>query len=629
MPIFCSKCGKENRNTSKFCSICATPLPINIPIGLLQTGTMLENRYKIITLIKTGGMGAVYKAVDEKLENICAIKELLPPVYGKQEEYKQITEWFKREAKILAKLDHPNLPKVSDYFAYKGRYYLIMNFIDGENLETILHKEGKPGLQEEKVIEWAKQVLNILKYLHNLQPPVIYRDIKPSNIMLHRDGRAMLIDFGIARIINHDSQIKKTAIGTSGYAPVEQCRGNAEPRSDLYALGATIHYLLTGIEPLPFKFDPLRKMVPSISVEVEDIVMKSLKDRIDERFIDAEEMLKALDVKDKYSIDGNNQKNSNILIQSSNKKQRKGTVKDKLEIKPLLALQAKKSIKTSTTPVPDIYAFEKDKNILVKRYSLIQKIGEGSMGKIYKARDLSTNQTVAIKLLHPELQFGKYIYRFKKVAEDLSKLSHPNIVTFYSLEQDEKNIFLVMEYIVGKKMKTYIEHSSSPMEDVLKCAIQICNALDSAHSMNMIHRDIKPENILINSEANIKILNFGIPQFSRKRSLCEVFKPSKDLQYLAPEYIRGEQFTNISDLYSLGVTLYELLTHQLPFSEGKLNEVFFPQLFEVPIPPTKVNKNIPYELELTLIKLLDKTPTRRFENAKKLKERLIKILKEL
>jgi serine/threonine protein kinase len=175
-----------------------------------------------------------------------------------------------------------------------------MNFIDGEDLETKLQKEG--ALPEEKVIEWAKQILHILDYLHNLNPPVIYRDIKPSNIMLHKDGRVMLVDFGIARVVHTDSQSQKTAIGTGGYAPVEQCRGKAEARSDLYALGATIHHLLTGIEPLPFKFEPLRKIMPSVSVELEGVIMKSLKDNLSERYSNAKEMLQALSFKKEVTV---------------------------------------------------------------------------------------------------------------------------------------------------------------------------------------------------------------------------------------------------------------------------------------------------------------------------------------
>lgn len=259
----------------------------------LISGTILEGHYKIISLIKAGGMGAVYKALDERLDSIIALKELIPP-FGDQKQQKQSTDWFEREAKILAKLDHANLPKVSDYFVSGGRYYLVMTFVDGEDLETILNREGEPGLPEEKVIEWTKQVLLVLDYLHNQKPPIVYRDIKPANIMLHKDNRVMLIDFGIARTIQHGSQTTKTVIGTPGYSPVEQYKGKVEPRSDIYSLGATMHHLIAGLEPVPFKFEPLRKINPKISPELESIVIKTLKDDLRERFSSAEEMMESL-----------------------------------------------------------------------------------------------------------------------------------------------------------------------------------------------------------------------------------------------------------------------------------------------------------------------------------------------
>ena len=296
MPIFCNSCGGENRDTSKFCSACGAGLQQSSPTsGPLTPGVLLENRYKIVNLIKAGGMGAVYKAVDDKLDSICTIKELLPPYSSSPQELAQATQWFKREAKLLARLDHSNLPKVSDYFINNGRYYLAMTFIEGEDLETMLSKEGKPGLPVDKVIKWAKQILQVLDYLHKQNPPVVYRDIKPGNIMIHKDGRAMLIDFGIARLVQEKSNTKKTAIGTPGYSPVEQCKGQVEPRSDLYALGATMHHLITGIEPLPFKFEPLSKIIPNISPELENILAKSLKDNLTERFNNAEEMKIALE----------------------------------------------------------------------------------------------------------------------------------------------------------------------------------------------------------------------------------------------------------------------------------------------------------------------------------------------
>jgi serine/threonine protein kinase len=271
----------------------------NSSMEQLQEDTVLENRYKIIKLIKAGGMGAVYKAMDMKLETLCAIKELLP-FYGSSEEKEEARKWFKREAEILARLNHPGIPGISDYFISNNRYYLAMDFIDGDTLRKKLIKEGKPGLPEKNVIEWAKEILDVLNYLHRQNPPVIYRDIKPSNIIINKNGRIKLIDFGIARIL-YVTDEKMTKIGTEGYCPLEQYHGKPEIRSDIYALGATMHHLLTGIDPVPFKFKSLREINPSISTELEYVVMKALEEPPEKRFSNAEDMLDCLNKISKFT----------------------------------------------------------------------------------------------------------------------------------------------------------------------------------------------------------------------------------------------------------------------------------------------------------------------------------------
>ena len=281
-----------------------------LPMNSLMPGMVLENRYEIIKLIKTGGMGAVYKAIDKKLNHICAVKELISSYKSSKEEMESI-KWFKREAGLLAALLNPALPRVFDYFVSGNKYYLVMDFIDGENLETILQKEGNPGLMPEKVISWSEKILDVLEYLHSQKPPVVYRDIKPANIMVDKEGRVFLVDFGIARIIKDDSKTLKTNIGTGGYAPLEQYQGKACPQSDLYALGATMHHLLSGHVPVPFDFKPLRTIIPELPSHIEDVVMKALEDDLKVRFSCACQMRVALRFAEKSLVRAENEKNLN------------------------------------------------------------------------------------------------------------------------------------------------------------------------------------------------------------------------------------------------------------------------------------------------------------------------------
>jgi len=294
MATYCPTCGTSNPDDSKKCHICDTALTRFASDGALASGTLIHYRYRITKLIKAGGMGAVYLAKDIKKNIVKAVKELFKQFSPQEEQY--VVQRFKEEAEILARLKHPNMPRVSDYFHDYDRYYIVMDYVQGEDLESILEAEGDPGLPEADVVDIAIQVSGVLDYLHNQNPPILYRDLKPSNIMLqYEDGRAMLIDFGLARTVQPGSERGKTAIGTEGYSPPEQYMGNPEVRSDLYALGATMHHLLTGEFPaVPFQFSYVRDLNPDISEEIEAIVMKAVEIEAKDRFSSAKEMQEAI-----------------------------------------------------------------------------------------------------------------------------------------------------------------------------------------------------------------------------------------------------------------------------------------------------------------------------------------------
>ena len=223
MSKFCSNCGAANRESAKFCPECGNPLAKQSSAGSLSLGTQLDRRYKVLSLIKSGGMGSVYKAKDIRLKRICAVKEMLGR-HNNPEEEKYAVKRFEEEAYILANLTHSNLPTIIDYFVENGRYYIVMDFVSGIDLEEVLKIEGDPGLAEEKVVKYSIQVLDVLEYLHNQNPPIIYRDIKPSNIMIREsDNRAILIDFGIARAVQKESKTKKNHYRNTGLS----CTGAA------------------------------------------------------------------------------------------------------------------------------------------------------------------------------------------------------------------------------------------------------------------------------------------------------------------------------------------------------------------------------------------------------------------
>ena len=252
----------------------------------LDVGEVLNNRYRIAALLGQGGMGAVYRAWDLNLKLAVAVKENADASADAQRQ-------FEREATLLARLSHPNLPRVTDHFALPGRgQYLVMDYVEGESLEAMLDRHG--ALPEEQAVAWASQVCDALAYLHGQEPPVIHRDIKPANIRISHDGRAILVDFGISKLFEHGS---RTTVGarafTPGYSPPEQYGdGSTDARSDLYALGATLYHLLTGRQPTESikrlvgaaELAPPRQLNPAISPGVERAVLAALALPTEQRF---------------------------------------------------------------------------------------------------------------------------------------------------------------------------------------------------------------------------------------------------------------------------------------------------------------------------------------------------------
>ena len=245
-------------------------------------------------------MGATYRAEDLRLKGrFCAIKEALPDPDASAEELRQSREQFYQEASILARLDHPNLPKVSDYFSESDRDYLAMDFVSGQDLKEMLAnalREGHP-LPERQVLAWADQLCDALHYMHTLDPPVLHRDIKPSNIKITPTGNVKLVDFGLVKVLSPDDQRTITVVqgrGTVQYIPLEQYggdTGHTDIRSDIYSFGATLYHLLTGQPPLdakqrflkPKALPSPRSLNPAISSQTEQAILWSLAMHPDDR----------------------------------------------------------------------------------------------------------------------------------------------------------------------------------------------------------------------------------------------------------------------------------------------------------------------------------------------------------
>jgi eukaryotic-like serine/threonine-protein kinase len=259
----------------------------------LQPGDILRERYHIVGLIGAGGMGAVYLSNDNRLEGRqCALKETLPLPTLNPEIAQAARRQFYQEASTLARLDHPGLPKVSDFFSIDDRDYLVMDYVPGRNLMEIITESRREArfLDEQTVLGWIDQLCDTLIYLHSRQPVVLHRDIKPANIKLTPEGRLKLVDFGLVKPLDPDDPSTLTGLQGSGslpYAPLEQYvdhLGHTDARSDLYALGATLYHLLTGNTPssaqerflTPESLPPVRQVNPAISLGVDEAIMMAM-----------------------------------------------------------------------------------------------------------------------------------------------------------------------------------------------------------------------------------------------------------------------------------------------------------------------------------------------------------------
>ncbi len=265
----------------------------------LKPGDVLQERYEIIGILGVGGFSCVYKARDlrfPQVTRICAIKEMINLATDPQLREIAVRS-FEREAGILATLKHPAIPDVYDYFTEADRGYLVLEFIQGKDLDTLIAESPAPP-PVETVLDWAAQICEVLTYLHARKPqPVVFRDLKPSNLMLDVRRRIHIIDFNIAKVFQQDA--KHTMMGTEGYSPPEQYRGEASPAGDIYALGATLHHLLTGQDPrmeVPFSFAerPIHAVNPQVPPRFVSIINRCLAYDPAERYADAMALAEAL-----------------------------------------------------------------------------------------------------------------------------------------------------------------------------------------------------------------------------------------------------------------------------------------------------------------------------------------------
>ncbi len=260
---------------------------------MLKIGSVVDGKYKILNEIGHGGMSTVYLAINEKANKPWAIKEVRKSF---RRDFALLKQSLILETDLLKKLSHKNLPSIVDVIDSDENFLIVMDYIEGNTLEKLLRENG--AYPQEQVVDWAVQLCDVLRYLHTRENPVVYRDMKPSNVMLKSDGNVVLIDFGTAREFKRHNAGDTTCLGTQGYAAPEQFggMGQTDARTDIYCLGATMYHLLTGHNPSepPYEMYPITKWKPELSTGLEKIILKCTRKNPQDRYQTAEELMYAL-----------------------------------------------------------------------------------------------------------------------------------------------------------------------------------------------------------------------------------------------------------------------------------------------------------------------------------------------
>ncbi len=261
---------------------------------MLEIGSLVDGKYKILSKVGQGGMSVVYLAINEKANAQWAIKEVRKDGI---KDFEIVKQGLVAETDILKKLSHPSLPRIIDVIDRDDSFIIIMDYIQGNSLNKALEEYG--AQPQENVIEWAKQLADVFGYLHSRTPPIIYRDMKPGNVMLKPDGNVTLIDFGTAREFKEKNLADTTCLGTVGYAAPEQFggMGQTDARTDIYCLGATLYHLVTGMNPCepPYEIKPIRTINPALSSGLEKIILKCTQRDPNDRYQSAAELQYALE----------------------------------------------------------------------------------------------------------------------------------------------------------------------------------------------------------------------------------------------------------------------------------------------------------------------------------------------
>ncbi len=607
MLLECPVCHTSNPPGTLACSNCSNPIDSVgaldqataidrvidrdlIPGGSLSPGTMLGDRYEILKMLGEGGMGAVYKAMDRELDRIVALKVIRSELADKPE----ILQRFKQELILARLVTHRNVIRIFDLGVAGNVKFITMDFVEGKDLKSVLTEQRK--LPAGKACDIIRQICLGLEAAHS--EGVIHRDLKPQNIMVDSQGRVYLMDFGLARSMELVGMTRTGALlGTPAYMSPEQAKGEKlDARTDLFSLGVIFYELVTGI--LPYQADtmmatlikrakeppaPPKQVEQSVPQAVNDVIMKCLQIRLERRYQNAGEILGDL---------GFNSAAQTSTVQTS-----------------VIASQSVFDVASNLIPGSQFGP----------RYRIEALLGEGGMGKVYKAYDSEVGRQVALKLVKPELARNPVsMERLKQELLLASQVSHKNILRIHDLGDVGGLKFISMAYVDGKDLHSLIATEGRlPIDRAVAIARLLCLALEAAHNEGVVHRDLKPQNVLMDSSGQVFVSDFGLAKSLEGPStmMTTAGEVLGTPRYMSPEQAESKSADHRSDLYALGLILFEMVTGDLPFGSESIMQTMYQRVTQDPKSPQLLNPDVPDYLSEIILRCLKRDPEQRYQHA--------------